>query len=536
MGLRRRLTAGVLALCLVALAACGGGGGSSSGGGGAAGGDGAPAPDGAVASSMQPQLNGWAFPNFPSATFPDINFDTSDLVSMFGGGPEVCVDGVAEPCTLTAEAAAWARMVNQARATGHCEGLVALASARFNAAQLPETVKLPSEEEEIRALMRAFATQFVPEVQDAIAKWTKASLADKVDELKRSFASGKLNYTLGVYVESGGHAVLPYAIEYPTPDVARIMVYDSNWPGRNRYVDVDLANEKWSFSFSGDDPAADPNIWAGSSADMDLTPFEAREGTCPFCGDDTKVQATTMLVRTDNLDWSVETSAGAVSPTQASNGDGVSARPVKGRVVITRLTPRATGRSSYDFMITIPNDILENGAATNALAEAKSSAPLSATRFDAFISDGEGPVVVESTTTVPSPSTTAAPSSGGSRAKLLFGGAASVFAVTPGGVAQFSTPGSKDKPVEVGARSIKSSDPNVDLTLASGNLVANASGPSVELGASEGGTLRIRPRRSLGFCPRNSRKFTERLRAPEKLREGATPDGLDSTRINGVRL
>jgi hypothetical protein len=89
---------------------------------------------------MQPQLNGWAFPNFPSATFPDINFDTSDLVSMFGGGPEVCVDGVAEPCTLTAEAAAWARMVNQARATGHCEGLVALASARFNAAQLPETV------------------------------------------------------------------------------------------------------------------------------------------------------------------------------------------------------------------------------------------------------------------------------------------------------------------------------------------------------------------------------------------------------------
>ncbi|MFM7094634.1 MAG: Ig-like domain-containing protein, partial [Actinomycetota bacterium] len=52
-------------------------------------------------------------------------------------------------------------------------------------------------------------------------------------------------------------------------------------------------------------------------------------------------------------------------------------------------------------------------------------------------------------------------------------------------------PGSKDKPVEVGARSIKSSDPNVDLTLASGNLVANASGPSVELGASEAGTLAV---------------------------------------------
>ncbi|MFM7744856.1 MAG: hypothetical protein ACKO8T_04240, partial [Actinomycetota bacterium] len=247
-GSRRRAGAALIVVSLLALAACGGGGGSSSGGGDGAGAvkNSAPAPDGAVATEMQPQLNGWAFPNFPSATFPDLNFDTADLVSMFGSGPDVCVDGVAEPCTLTAEAAAWARMVNQARATGHCEGLVALASARFNKAELPETVKLPSEEDEIRAVMRAFATQFVPEVQESIQKWTKASLAEKVDELKRSFASDKLEYTLGVYVESGGHAVLPYAIEYPTPDVARIMVYDSNWPGRNRYVDVDLANDKWS--------------------------------------------------------------------------------------------------------------------------------------------------------------------------------------------------------------------------------------------------------------------------------------------------
>ncbi|MBU3704505.1 MAG: hypothetical protein FGM42_09075, partial [Ilumatobacteraceae bacterium] len=266
-------------------------------------------------------------------------------------------------------------------------------------------------------------------------------------------------------------------------------VYDSNWPGRNRYVDVDLANDKWSFSFAGDDPANDPNIWSGGAGDMDLTPFEAREGTCPFCGDDTKVQATTMLVRTDNLDWSVETPAGAVSPTEATNGDGAAARPIKGGVVITRLAPRATERSSYDFMITIPNDILENGSsAAPSTTGDEATAGLPAPRLDAFVSDGQRPKVVTSTTVASTPSTPA--DSGGSLAKLLFGGAASVFAVTPGGVAQFSTPGSKDKPVEVGARSIKSSDPNVDLTLASGNLVANASGPSVELG-SDGGTLAV---------------------------------------------
>jgi uncharacterized protein YjdB len=453
----RSLLRVLLGVGLLVVTACGGGGGASSGGGDAAGPtkNAVAAPTGAVATNLQPQLNGWAFPNFPSATFPDLNFDTADLVSMFGSGPDVCVDGLAEPCTLTAEAAAWARMVNQARATGHCEGLVVLASARYNRAELPETVKLPSEEEEIRAVLRAFATQFVPEVQKSIEGWTKASLPEKIDELKRSFASDKLEYTLGVYVEGGGHAVLPYAIEYPTPDVARIMVYDSNWPGRNRYVDVDLANNKWSFSFAGDDPVADPNIWSGGSQDMDLTPFEARQGTCPFCGDGTKLQSTTLLVRTENLDWSVETESGAVSPTTPVSDDGSSARPVKGGVGITRLVPRAGERSSFDYLITIPNELLE-GADSSATTAAGDVTP---------------PVK--------------------KRAKLKFGGASSVFAVMKTGVAQFTTPGGgDDKPIELGTDSIKSTDPSVDLTLASGNLVANASGPAVELG-SDGGSLAV---------------------------------------------
>lgn len=67
-----------------------------------------PAPTGVVATKMQPRLNGWAFPNLPSATFPDINFDTADLVSMFGGDADVCgrnrhvdVDLAAEKSTFS---------------------------------------------------------------------------------------------------------------------------------------------------------------------------------------------------------------------------------------------------------------------------------------------------------------------------------------------------------------------------------------------------------------------------------------------------
>jgi uncharacterized protein YjdB len=401
-------------------------------------------PSGAVATGLQPVTDGWSFPNYPSSSYPDVNFDASDLVAMFGSDETICVGGVADPCELTAEAAAWARMVNQARASGHCEGLVALASSRFNNKETPETVKLPTEAETLHAIMRAFATQFIPEVQESINKWMAASLQEKVDELKRSLATGKLEYTLGVYVPEGGHAVLPYAVEYPTPDVARIMVYDSNWPAKNRFVDVDLKADKWKFSFAGEDPENDLAAWAGGSADMDLTPFTAREGTCPFCGSDVKVTKNTMLIRTTDMNWEVETDSGTLSPANTETADGATVSPVKGDVYGMSIDSK-NKRSSYDFIVQIP--------------VAPSSAAASTT-------------------------TSSAPQSSGT-AKMKFSGAASVFAMMPTGIASFTTPGGTTAPVEVGNGSVKSSDPAVDLTLAAGNLVANASGSSAELVASE---------------------------------------------------
>ena len=135
--MRKRVA--VLTLAAFVFSACGGGAGG--GGGGASSGGGGDAPSGAVAAGLQTATDGWSFPNFPSSSYPDVNFDETDLVSMFGSDDTICVGGVATPCKLTAEAAAWARMVNQARASGHCEGLVALASSRFNNKETPATVK-----------------------------------------------------------------------------------------------------------------------------------------------------------------------------------------------------------------------------------------------------------------------------------------------------------------------------------------------------------------------------------------------------------
>ena len=407
---------------IIALSACGGSKGSSS-------------PSGPVATQLQTSIDGWSFPNFPASAFPDTDFNETDLVSMFGSGDEICVDGVASPCKLTAEASAWARMVNQSRASGHCEGLVAIASTRFNNKETPATVKLPSQGETLHALMRAFATQFLPEVQDAITLWLNKSLDEKVDELKNSFATGKLNYTLGLYTDGGGHALLPYAVEYPTPSTPKILLYDSNWPGKNRYIDIDLKAKTWRFSFSGEDPANDPDAWTGGPQDMDLTPLSAREGTCPFCGDGVKVAKTTMLIRSSNLDWSVETDGGVVSPSNPVGTDGTSVLPVKG----------AIQRDSYDYLVSVP------------------------------------------TSSNPQSTTTVAKKAGKKvRSKLKFSGSTSVYAMMPDGIAQFTTPGTSNNPVEIEGSSISTKDPGVDLTLASGNLVANASGAAIALSVSGG--------------------------------------------------
>jgi hypothetical protein len=348
MGIPRRLAAFTSATAVVLVTACSGGGSSSGGNGEASGGSGSSGPV-VVMAGMQPLEHGFAFANFPSSWYEE-EFGAEDLVTMFGSDASICIDGVAESCELTAEAAAFARMVNQSRASGHCEGLAAVAQARFNLDAEPPTADLADEADTIRAIMRAFATQFIPEVRAEIEQWMASSLADKIAALETSLAEGRLTYSLGVYVDGGGHAILPYAIEYLTPTTPRIMTYDSNWPGRNRYVDVDLTTETWEFSFSSDDPTSDPDLWIGDASRMDLTSIDTREGSCPFCGTGVVATKNVLLVRSSDLNWSIDTSDGTINPNSPSAEGGVVVTPVKGQA-------NASGeRASYDYLIELPRD------------------------------------------------------------------------------------------------------------------------------------------------------------------------------------
>ena len=318
---RSRAVAAVFASSVL-LAACGGSSSSSGGVRNAI--EVAATP---VASGLEPQANGFAFPNFGAGATPE-QLNGDDLVKMFGSVATVCKNG-STPCIPTSEAAVWARMANQARQSGHCEGFAVVAASRYMEAASPRSIELVNSGDVTHDLMRGFATQFFPEVQKATSRWQKASLKEKVNELVSSLGTKKLEYTLGVYIEDGGHAVLPYAVDFPTADVAKISVYDSNWPGQPRYVIADLKKNTWSFSFSGTDPENDDKAWTGKSPDLDITPLSARlDAKCPFCGDNTGVDKTLLVLRSAAPDWKIETAGKELSPTNRDAGES-STRPLK---------------------------------------------------------------------------------------------------------------------------------------------------------------------------------------------------------------
>jgi len=345
--IKRGLATLVAASCLV-VSACSGGGGSSV--------DIAPASEfEAVNSSsgLKPDSNGFAFANFGSSASQEV-FDEGDLVEMFG--ELVCVDGVIDPCVPTEESAAWARMVNDSRAVGHCEGLVVQAASRFSAKLDPQTVTLKNEGDVTHGIMRAFATQFLPEVQKSTKAWSKRSLKEIVAELVSAFKNGTTSYTLGVYSPNGGHAVLPYAVEFPSPDRADILLYDSNWPGINRKVVVDIATDTWFFSFDNPDPNVDPSkdasAWSGNSGSMDITPMGSRSNaTCPMCGGDTVVRDTLLTIRSVDGDWSIKTKNGVVTAATSDQVEGVRVTSLRG--ALNTVTDSVVSIEAADFELTL---------------------------------------------------------------------------------------------------------------------------------------------------------------------------------------
>lgn len=328
-----------------------------------------------VALGYRPDPDGLSFPN----DNPLEPFGVDDAIALFGRAA-VCVESDGA-CTPTAPAQAWIDTVAAASELGVCEGMVVLSLDRFLAASSPPTAELPLDTELNDRLVRLFATQFLPDVQEVAITSRGKSLRDTLTTIQAGFAPGAQGHTLGIYSEQGGHSLVPYAIRNISDTQATVYVYDPNWPGADRFIEFDLERETWRYAYGSEDAATDPEPWFGTGDALDLVPLDAREAPFdePFPGAGNGEGRTLLTVTTTSSDWSVK--AGGTTVTAAN--------AVPGKDSVVAVSRGAVGVAGTTVVIEVDGDVsVEAGSGSvdvtlqsdRGAVRAASSTP--AARFD----------------------------------------------------------------------------------------------------------------------------------------------------------
>ena len=323
--------------------------------------------------------HGWAFGNY--AASESGRFNVADAVTLFGDAA-VCVESEGA-CTPTPAAAEWIEMVASSMEYGVCEGMTVASVDRFLVGTDPQTGLLALTSEVEHRLARLFATQFLGDVITATEQWRGRSVASIVAELQASLVDPLAEqYTLGVYSKVGGHSVLPYAVDVDAQGRGVIYVYDPNWPGEQRYIEVDTQANRWRFSYFAADQSNDPEAWIGGSGLMDLTPLSVREAPFPepFKGSGTGVKQL-LAISSTTRNWTLTRGDGVLDGESAVPGsDGV--------IAVTRGAPIDRGSQRTDVVLVewtkAAELTVEDGAA----------------KLSVFTNTGAGSVVVSDEATI----------------------------------------------------------------------------------------------------------------------------------------
>ncbi|MFM8530356.1 MAG: hypothetical protein ACKOD2_11935, partial [Ilumatobacteraceae bacterium] len=271
-----------------------------------------------AAFAYRPDPDGLAFPN----AAPPEPFGVDDAIALFGERA-VCVEA-SGPCTPTASAQAWIDIVAAATAGGVCEGMVVFSLDRFVAAAQPPTYQLSLDTETNDRILRLFATQFLPDVQQAAAANRGKDLDGVVSLIEDGLADGVGPYTLGIYGPTGGHSLVPYAVRRLTESQVTVYVYDPNWPGLDRYIEFDLALVTWRYAMQTANAADDPSPWFGTGDQIDVVALVEREAPFiePFAGAGTGEGTALLMITTRSRDWSITSGDESITADTAKPGVG----------------------------------------------------------------------------------------------------------------------------------------------------------------------------------------------------------------------
>jgi len=259
---------------------------------------------------FRPSANGYGFRNYGRDHDNENDLNPGNLIALFGA-ENVCQSGsTASDCVLTEPAEEWLEECVKLLAGGHCEGLAVTALRFWD--ELPYTGKAkPSDfqsgAEKVSDLQHTelisnyvahyHVMQKLAEISDFRAETWKKKPSDIVKMLIDSMKEGSTDhYVMSIGMrEDGrytrGHAITPFAVEDMGEGVFHVHVYDSNYPGQDKFVEVDSADETWRYHTAADPTkTASDYVGTATSQTLGLKSQASRELDaygCPFCTDDT---------------------------------------------------------------------------------------------------------------------------------------------------------------------------------------------------------------------------------------------------------
>jgi hypothetical protein len=271
-----------------------------------------------------PTVAGYGFRNYGRDHTNESDLGAGDLIKIFGA-ENVCESGTTlSDCVLYEPAVEWLDQQFKMLANGHCDGL-AMTSLRF-------WLGLPFEGKSTPGDWQSGAHK-VSDLQhtDAISNYVAyihvlQSLAE-IYEFRRDHFKNKPSEILHMLMDSmkddstdhlelaiyllqegrltRGHAITPYAVEDMGDGLYHILVYDSNYPGVSKYVDLNAKEETWRYHTAAD-PSQTANDYVGDASTNSLTVqnLAARELDvygCPFCPDDSERTSLHHVSATKNL-------------------------------------------------------------------------------------------------------------------------------------------------------------------------------------------------------------------------------------------
>ncbi|MDP7125083.1 MAG: proline-rich domain-containing protein, partial [Acidimicrobiales bacterium] len=286
--------------------------------------------DGGRSLGFEIEQHGWSFVNYAADTGQQ--FSTADAIALFGA-EAVC--GSAEgSCTPTPAATEWINMVAQAMSGGVCEGMTVALLDRFLVRTEPLAFDIRRDRVVERSLSRLFATQFLGDVIDATAQWREQPIKAIVAELGRSLSDPRNEqYTIGIYSSHGGHSVLPYRLEWVDQTNVRVYIYDPNWPGELRWIDMDVKEGTWVFAFAATNPDEAADAWAGGQGTIDLTPISSRAAPFPepFSGAGSGAGGLLLAITSPDRNWTITQADGtSLQGSEAVPGEGGVVASIRG--------------------------------------------------------------------------------------------------------------------------------------------------------------------------------------------------------------